>query len=94
MQIFQDLAKAALSYSLPYGDYNDIFCCILCWERKCAWVSHSATQHGAPSHLSQTPHQSLCREKKSSRKRDVYSDVIQMSNVQIKWYLGIAFASL
>lgn len=30
---------------------------------------------------------------KGSRKRDVYADVIQMSNEQIKWYLGIAFAS-
>lgn len=33
------------------------------------------------------------KEEKGSRKKDVYADVIQMSNEQIKCYLGIAFSS-
>lgn len=86
----------SLFYSLPYYYYSGIFCYILCWERKvpwCAWMSRSVTQHSAPSRLSQTPHQSLSREKKAHVKGMFTLMLFKWATVQIKLYLGIAVAS-
>lgn len=64
---FQNLAGAALSCSLSYGNHSAIFCYTLCWEGRvpwCAWMLHSVKQHCAPSCLSLDPPQSLRRGKR------------------------------
>lgn len=64
------------------------------WELQ--WWLCSCTERerscGAPP-ASRRPPSISQQGERSSRKRDVCNDVIPMSNIQIRWYLGIAFAS-